>query len=123
MPARSPQTAEVPSAYSSAGLGSLVMMRDVMAIVAVIWARRCCGSARYRTHAPANRRTDASTTPAARNCADDGSGACPDQAAAYRTICGIVRIRRGRGRQQQSSADNAGDSRLLSHSLNSQCQG
>jgi hypothetical protein len=98
-------------------------MSDVMAVIAVIWARRCGGSARDGADAPADRRTDAGTTPAARDCADDSSGSGPDQTAAYRAINGIVRVRRGRGRQQQSSADYAGDSRLLSHLLNSRFYG
>ena len=37
----------------------------------------------------------------------------------YRAIGGIVRVREDRGHQQQSSADYAGDSRLLSRSRNS----
>jgi hypothetical protein len=76
-------------------------MSDVMAVIAVMWARRCGGSARYGTYAPADRRTDAGTTPAARDCADDGSGSGPEQTAAYRAIGGIVGVRGGRGRQQQ----------------------
>jgi hypothetical protein len=94
------------------------MMSDVMAVIAVIWVRRSGGSARYGADAPADRRTDAGTTPAAGDCADDSSSSGPDHTAAYRPIGWIVRVRGGRGRQQQSSADYAGDSRLLSHSLN-----
>ena len=44
-------------------------MGDVM-VVAVIWAWRCGSGARYGAHASADRRTDASTTSAARDRAD-----------------------------------------------------
>ena len=45
-----------------------------MAVIAVMWARRCGGSARYGADTPAHRRTDAGTAPAAGDCADDSSG-------------------------------------------------
>jgi hypothetical protein len=48
-----------------------------MAVIAVMWAWRCGGSARYGAYAPADRRTDAGTTPAARDCANDSSGSGP----------------------------------------------
>lgn len=92
-----------------------------MAVIAVMWARRCGGSTRYGAYAPADGSADAGTAPAARDCADDGSGSGPEQTTADRAIGGIVRVRRGRGRQQQSSADYAGDSRLLSHEPNPLC--
>ena len=41
-------------------------MGDVTVVV-VIWAWRCGSGARYSAHAPADRRTDAGTTPAARD--------------------------------------------------------
>ena len=71
-------------------------MGDVTAI-AVIWARGCGGGARYGAHAPADRRTDASTTPAACDRADYSPSAGADQTAAHRPIGGIVRVREGCG--------------------------
>jgi hypothetical protein len=56
--------------------------------VAVIWARRCGSGARYG--APADRRTDASTTPAARDRANYSPSAGADQTAAQRPIGGVV---------------------------------
>ena len=103
--------------------GSIGTMSDRMAVIAVMWPWRCGGSARECADAPADRRTDAGTTPAARDCADDCSGSGPDQTAADRAIGGIVRVCGGGARQQQSSADYAGDSRLLSHLLNSRFYG
>jgi hypothetical protein len=90
-------------------------MGDVT-VVAVIWAWRCGSGARYGAHAPADRRTDASTTPAARDRADYSPTAGADQTAAQRPIGGIVRVREGCRRQHQSSADHAGYGRLLCHS-------
>jgi hypothetical protein len=83
--------------------------------VAVIWARRCGSGACYGAHAPADRRTDASTTPAARDRADYSPTAGADQTAAQRPIGGIVRVREGCRRQHQSSADHACYGRLLCH--------
>ena len=80
-------------------------MSDRMAVIAVMWARRCSGSARYGADTPANRRTDAGTAPATGDCADDSSGSSTEQTTPYRAIGGIVRVRGGRGRQQQPSAD------------------
>ena len=73
-------------------------MGDVTGI-AVIWAGRCCGGARYSAHAPADRRTDASTTPAARDRANYSPSARADQTAAQRPIGGVVRVREGCRRQ------------------------
>ena len=73
-------------------------MRDVTA-VAVIWWWRCGSGTRYGAHAPADRRTDASATPAARDRADDSPSAGADQTAANRPIGWIVRVREGGGRQ------------------------
>src|SRR5271169_478574 len=93
---------------------------DDVTVVAVIWAWRCASGARYGAHAPADRRTDASTTPAARDRADYSPSAGADQTAAHRPIGGIVRVSEGRGRQHQSSADHARDGRLLCHSLSTE---
>ena len=95
------------------------MMGDVM-VVAVIWAWRCGSCARYGAHASADRRTDASTTSAARDRADYRPSAGADQTAAHRAIGGIVRVRDGCGRQHKSSADHAGYGRLLCHSLSTE---
>ena len=89
-------------------------------VVAVIWAWRCGSSARYGAHASADRRTDASTTSAARDRADYRPSAGADQTAAHRAIGGIVRVRDGCGRQHKSSADHAGYGRLLCHSLSTE---
>jgi hypothetical protein len=48
-----------------------------------------------------------------------GSSASANQAAANRPLGGIVRVREGGRRQQQPGAEYAGNSRFLSHSLNS----
>lgn len=80
-------------------------MSDRMAVIAVMWARRCGGSARYGADTPANRRTDAGTAPAAGDCADDSSGSGTEQTTADRAIGGIVWVCGGGARQQQSSAD------------------
>ena len=55
--------------------------------------------------------------PAARDRAYYSPSAGADQTAAHRPIRGIVRVREGRGRQHQSSADHAGYGRLLCHLL------
>ena len=89
-------------------------------VVAVIWAWRCGSGARYGAHASADRRTDASTTSAARDRADYRPSAGADQTAAHRAIGGIVRVRDGCGRQHKSSADHAGYGRLLCHSLSTE---
>jgi hypothetical protein len=97
------------------------MTHDVMVIVAVMWSRRRGSGARYGANAPADRRTDTGTMPAARDRSDHGSGAGADQAAANRPLGGIVRVREGGRRQQQPGAEYAGNSRFPSHSLNSRC--
>ena len=71
---------------------------------------------------PRHRRTDAGTTPAARDRADYSSGARADQAATDRALSRIVGVSEGRGSEYQPDAEYAGDTRLLSHRLNSQCQ-
>jgi hypothetical protein len=96
-------------------------MSDGMAVIAVMWARRRGGSTRYGADTPADRRADAGTAPAAGNCADDSSGSGSEQTTADRAIGGIVRVRGGRRREQQSSADYACDSRLLSHEPDPLC--
>jgi hypothetical protein len=93
--------------------GSIRTMGDVTG-VAVIWARRCGSGACYGAHAPADRRTDAST--AARDRANYSPSAGAYQTAAHRPIGGIVRVPEGRRRQHQSSADHACYGRLLCHS-------
>ena len=52
-------------------------MGDVMAIIAVRWARRCASCARYGPHAPANCGTDAgaAATPRDRTNYSAGAGA------------------------------------------------
>ena len=75
-------------------------MDDVMVIVAVIRARRCGGSAHYRSHTPANRRTDTGAMPAARDCPDHSPGAGAEQTAADCAVGRIVRVRVSGGRQQ-----------------------
>ena len=92
-------------------------MDDVMVIVAVIGARGCGGSARDRANAPADRRTDTSTMPAARDRANESPGAGTNQAAANSPLSGIVGVREGGSCQQQPSADYAGNNRFPSHSL------
>ena len=81
------------------------------------WSCRCGGSARYGAQASANRRTDASTTPAAGNRADHSPGPGTDQVAGNGSLARIVRVRVGCRRHQQSRADHAGNSQLPSHSL------
>ena len=88
-----------------------------MVMMTVIWARRCGGSAGYSAHASADRRSYASTTPTARDRTDYSTGAGADKAAADRALSWIVRVREGGGSEHQPYADNAGDRRLLSHSL------
>jgi hypothetical protein len=94
-------------------------------VIAVARARGCGSSAGYGADASANRRSYASTTPAARDRADYSPGAGTNQTAADRAIGRIVRVREGCCSEHQPHADHAGDSRLLSHSLlpesNSQC--
>jgi hypothetical protein len=82
-------------------------MNDVMAVV-VMRARRCSRSARYRTHAPADCRTDAGTASAAGDRADHSSRAGADQAAAERALSRIVRICIGRRCNYQRNPDQAG---------------
>ena len=72
---------------------------DVMVVVAVIRTRRCCGSAHYRSHTPANRGADTGTMPAARNCANHSSRARAEQSAANRTVGRIVWVCERGGRQ------------------------
>ena len=91
-----------------------------MVIIAMMWARRCGGSARYGAHAPADRRTDTSTTPAPGDRANDSPGAGADQAAPQRSLGGIVGVRECGGRQHQPSANRAGDTQPLSHLLDFQ---
>jgi hypothetical protein len=74
-------------------------MDDVMVVVAVIGARRCGGSAHYRSHAAANRRTDTGTMPAARDCTDHSPGPRPEQTAADCTVGRIVWVCKS-GRRQ-----------------------
>jgi hypothetical protein len=75
---------------------------------------------RDRAHASADRRTDTGATPASCDRANYSPGAGADQAAAQRSLGGIVWVRECGGRQHQTGADQAGDSQLLSHLLNSQ---
>ena len=75
-------------------------MDDVMVIVAVIRARRCGGSAHYRSHAPADCRTDASTMPATRDRAYHGPSAGAEQAAVNCAVGRIVRVCGSGGRQR-----------------------
>ena len=112
-PAQSPKRLRDPLS------GSIRTMGHV-SVVAVIWTSRCASSARYGAQAPADRRTDASTMPAARDRADYSASAGADQTAAQCSIRGIVRVRDGCGRQHQSRADHAGYGRLLCHLLSTE---
>ena len=104
-------TREAPGPLS----GSIRTMGDVTG-VAVIGTRRCGSGARDGAHAPADSRADASTMAAAGDRADYSPSAGAYQTAAHRPIGGIVRVREGRRRQHQSSADYACYGRLLCHS-------
>ena len=86
------------------------MMNDVMAIVRVMGTRRCGSGTRYGTHAPADSRTDTSTTTASCDRTDYSSGAGADQSSSQRSVGRIVGVRERRGRQHQPGADYAGDS-------------
>ena len=96
------------------------MMDDVVVIVAVMRARRSAGSARYGAYAPANRRTETGATAPSCDRSDHSPSARTDQAASQRPLCGIIRIRDRGACQYQPRPDFAGDSRLPSHSPNSQ---
>ncbi len=88
-------------------------MGGAVVTVMAIWARRCSRGTSRSPDTPTDRRTD------------DGSGAGSNQTAAYRAVSRIVWVREGRGGDHQPHTDDAGDSRLLSHSLlperNCQC--
>ena len=86
------------------------MMDDVMVIVRVMGTRRCGSGTRYGAHAPADSRTDTSTTTASRDRTDYGPGAGADQPSPERSLGGVVRVRERGGRQHQPGADYAGDS-------------
>ena len=101
--------------------GSIVMMNDVMVIVLVMGTRRCGSGTRYGAHAPADSRTDTSTTTASRDRTDYGPGAGADQPSSQRSLGRIVGVRERSSRQHQRGADYAGDSRLLSHFSNPLC--
>jgi hypothetical protein len=88
---------------------------DVMAIVAVLWARRCRGGARDGANAAADNRTDTSAAPASCDRADNRPGAGTNQAAAQRSVGGIVGVSERRGRQYQTRGNQADYGRLLSH--------
>jgi hypothetical protein len=89
----------------------------VVVTVTVTWARGRGSGARDGAHTCADRRSYASTTPAARDRADYGTGAGTNQTATERALRGIVRVREGRGSDHQPHTHHARDSRLLSHSL------
>jgi len=97
------------------------MMNDVMVIVLVMGTRRCGSGTRYGAHAPADSRTDTSTTTASRDRTDYGPGAGADQPSSQRSLGRIVGVRERSSRQHQRGADYAGDSRLLSHFSNPLC--
>ena len=84
-------------------------MDDVAVITGVRSRRRCCGAC-HGTQTSSNRRTDPGSMPTTRDRADYGPGAGSDQAAADRSLGGIVGVRVGRRRQQQSRAYHAGNS-------------
>ncbi len=76
-------------------------MTDVPVVAAVRrpWRSRGRRSrAGHGTQASADRRTDTGTTPAAGYGTDHGSGPGADQAAAQRSLAGIVRIGSGGSR-------------------------
>ena len=97
------------------------MMDDGMVIVAVMGTRRCGSSTRYGANAPADGRTDTSTTAASRDSTDHSPGAGADQPSSQRSLGRIVGVRERGSRQHQRGADYAGDSRLLSHFSNPLC--
>ena len=86
------------------------MMNDVMAIVRVMGTRRCGSGTRYGTHAPADSRTDTSTTTASCDRTDYSPGAGADQPSSQRSLGGVVGVCDRGGRQHQPGADHAGDS-------------
>ena len=88
-----------------------------MAVITGVRSRRRCCGACHGTQTSSNRRTDPGSMPTTGDRADYGPGAGSDQAAADRSLGGIVGVRVGRRRQQQSSAYHAGNSRSLSHSF------
>ena len=85
--------------------GSVVAVDDVMAIVPVMWARRCRGSARDGANSAADRRTDTGATSASRDRANNRPGPGANQATAQRSVGRIIRIRE-RGRRQHHTSGN-----------------
>jgi hypothetical protein len=71
---------------------SIGTIDDVVAVVAVMWARRRGGNARYRSHASAYSRTDTRTPPTPCDRTNHSPRAGADQAAADRAVGRIVRV-------------------------------
>ena len=69
-----------------------------MAIVVALWAWRCGGSASNGANAAADSRADTGATPASGDRADNRPGAGTNQAAAQRSVGGVVRVRERGGR-------------------------
>jgi hypothetical protein len=90
---------------------------DDVAVIAGVRSRRCCGSAGYRAQTSPDRGADPSAMPPASDGADHRPGAGPEQAAGDGALAGIVRVRVGGRRQQQSRPNHGGNTQLLSHSL------
>jgi hypothetical protein len=90
----------------------------VVAVVCVPRRSRWCrGRACYGAQSSANCRTNARAMTPARDGADHRSGAGPKQSAGNGALAGIVRVRVGRRRQQQSRANHGGNTQWLSHFL------
>ena len=72
---------------------------DDVAVIAGVRSRRRCRSTYHGAQTSSNRRTYRGSMPTAGYRADHSPGARSDQAAANRSLCGIVGVRVGRCRQ------------------------
>jgi len=77
--------------------------------------RRRCSRTCYRPQTSANRRPDTGAMPAASDSSDYSASASAEQATTESTFAGIVRVRRGCDRIDQTRSDHAGKGRLLSY--------
>jgi hypothetical protein len=80
---------------------------DDVAVITGMRSRRRCGSPCHGAQTPSDQSSYASAMPAAGNSADYSPSAGAEQAAAERTLGGIIGVRRGRRRQQQPGTDHA----------------
>ena len=92
----------------------------VVSVMSGRWWR--CDKAPHCTHCSADRGAESSTMPTGSGSADCSPTTGADQAATDRALSRIVGVSEGRGSEYQPDAEYAGDTRLLSHRLNSQCQ-